>query len=66
MQREEGKAVQTVVREGQEYICLGEREGYQVFVHFDEDGPEWEEVQALFSQAANSVLFQNLASGLNR
>ncbi len=45
----------------EEYQDIGEMEGYRVYLRFEEEGPDVEEALALFYEAADSVLFQNLA-----
>ncbi len=46
----------------EEYQEIGWVDGYQVFVQYAKEGPDMEEAYALYQEAKNSVLFQNLAA----
>lgn len=44
------------------YEEAGVIEGYRVYVSYAKEGPDREEAMALYQEAKNSLLFQNLAS----
>jgi hypothetical protein len=44
-----------------EYEYKGCFDGYEVYVCYAQEGPDWEEAWAVFWEAANSILYQNLA-----
>ncbi len=45
----------------EEYQEVGWIDGFQVFVQYDNEGPDMEEAYALYQEAKNSVLFQSIA-----
>ena len=49
-------------KEKEQYKEVGWVEGYQVYVCYAKEGPDMEEAFALYQEARNSVLFQNLAA----
>ncbi|MBO5484989.1 MAG: hypothetical protein J6K58_07025 [Lachnospiraceae bacterium] len=46
----------------EDFEAAGMLNGYQIYVSYAKEGPDWEEAMALYQEAKNSVLYQNLAA----
>jgi hypothetical protein len=49
-----------IEKDGNQYEYNTTMEGYDIYVRYAEEGPDREEALALFWEAQNSLLYQNL------